>query len=459
MSPSLCFREYLKYRKKSSSSLASEAKPKEDCIMSTNQFTVYQHPKNTKNGRIYRWYYYFYTTEGKKVQKACRECITKEQAEEYVSKLPIPANLKTKGNLIRDIAKDMFMEGSAHMERRKQLGKSVYPLTMKESRRFINIILQQWGDMELKNLLPKTVMAYLFSVNKAGKWKNKFTQILNEVYSEAKWYGCNVSRIETEKFKVTPKKADAFTPSEINLLFKPENFPSHQFYLLFMLCLAAGLRLGEARAVRSKQVIFNKSLIVVDGFIQVDGIRTNYNKKGSPENPKLRIVYLNEVVLNLLKQWITFNQFAPDELIFTKNNKPIRQELAETVFYRALQQAKIIPTALPRPRNKRGEGRQKQIKAKIKCSDNRRLVPHSLRYTYVSMMLNHVTSTDLMPMTGHTSEVHVDYYHHKVLDMTVASLPKNLREATNQMIQWEILKVPQSLETQLELFHEVPKLE
>jgi len=426
--------------------------------MTKNPFTIYQHPKNTKNGKIHRWYYYFYTLEGKKVQKACKKCETRGEAEEYVNNLPVPANLKTRGCLIRDITKDMFLEGSAHVERRKQLGKSIHNVTIKECRGYIHAITQQWGEMELAHLLPETVMAYLFSVQKTGRWKNRFTQVLKEVYTEAKWYGCRVPRIELDTFSNSTKKADALTLNEISLIFQPDNFPSYQFYLLFLLCLAAGLRLGEARAVRAKQIVLEKSLIIVDGFIQVGGERTTYNKKGSPESPKLRIVYLNNVVLNLLKQWMESKQFEPDELLFTKDNKPIRQELAENVFYKTLQRVGIIPTAIPRPKNKRGEGRQKQIKAKIKCPEGRKLVPHSLRYTYVSMMLNHVTTTELMPMMGHTSEVQVDYYHHKVLDMTVASLPKSLREATDSMIQWEILKAPLNPESQPGLLLEAPKM-
>jgi len=281
--------------------------------MTANPFTIYQHPKNTKKGKTYRWYYYFYTLEGKKVQKACKKCETKEEAEEYVTRIPLPANLKTRGCPIKDIARDMFLEGSAHVERRRQLGKSTCPRTMKESRGYLNHIIRQWGDLELAELLPETVMMYLFSVQKTGGWKNRFTQILNEVYSEAKWHGCRAARIDIETFKSTRKKADALTPAEINLMFRPENFPSHQFYLLFTLCLAAGLRLGEARAVKAKQVIFEKSLIIIDGFIQADGTRTTYNKKGSPESPKLRIVLLNDVVLSLLRQWIELNRFEPED--------------------------------------------------------------------------------------------------------------------------------------------------
>ena len=421
--------------------------------MSENFYTIYQHPKITKSGPCRRWYYYYYDQNGKKIQKACRGCKTKEESETYIKNLPTPANYKTSSNLIKDIAGPMFLPGSDHMERRMQLGKSTYQGTVKESRRFINLIISLWGNVELPKLHPEIVMAHLFSVKKSGKWKNKLIEVLYEIYSEAPWYKCRAKKPTLERFNSRSKKADALYPQEVAKLFNPINFPSRQFYLMFLLSLAGGLRLGEARAVKAKQIIFDRHLIIIDGFIQQDGTRTNYTKKGSPEHPRHRIVYLNNTVLDQLRQWIIRNSLQPEDYCFTFNNKIIRQELAENVFYKALQNAKIIPPNEPRPRNKRGQGRQKQIKKKIKPLDNRKLVPHSLRYTYVSMMLQHVTKNSLMPMTGHTSEVMVDYYHKKVLDMTIASLPQDLREATNKMIAWEELKKDQHPEIrQLELF-------
>ena len=416
-------------------------------------FTIYQHPKMTKTGPCHRWYYYYYDQSGKKVQKACKGCKTKEEAEKYVNSLPQPEYAQVKSSLIKDIAGAMFMPGSPHMERRRQLGKSTYDTTIQESRRFINTIISQWGDYELSMLRPEMVMGYLFSVKKSGKWKNKLIEVLNEVFSEAPWYKCRARKLQLEKFSVNTKKADVLSREEIIRFFKPENFQGRQFFMLFLLSLAAGLRLGEARAVRARQIIFEKKLIVVDGFIRSDGTRTTYNKKGSPENPKLRIVYLNASIVDQLRQWIIQNKLGPDDYCFTFNDKPIRQELAENTFYKALQNAGILPPPEPRPRNLRGQGRQKQIKKKVKHPDNRKLVPHSLRYTYVTMMLHHVSKANLAPMTGHTSAAMVDYYHRKVLDMTIASLPQGLREATDCMFQWdEVIKYPYPQNLQLELF-------
>lgn len=421
--------------------------------MQENAFTIYQHLKFTKEGPGHRWYYYYYDENGKKVQKACKGCATRDEALAYVNNLPVPTSLRKQSNLIKDIAGDMFLAGSDHMERRKQLGKSTYQGTVKESRKFIELILSQWGNVELGKLQPEMVMQYLFSKERSGKWKNKLIDVLYEIYSEAPWHKCRAKKIPLDKFIVRSKKADSFSNAELGRLFTPENFPAHQFYLMFLLCLAGGLRLGEARAVRAKQFIFNKGLVIIDGFIKTNGERTNYCKKGSPDNPRQRIVFINGVVMDQLRQWIIQNGIEPEELCFTRDGKSIRQELAENVFYKALQNAKILPMPEPKPRNQRGEGRKKQDKAKVKSPDGRRLVPHSLRFTYVSMMLTQVTTPDLMPMTGHTSEAMVDYYHHKVLDMTIASLPQGLRDATDKMLSWEMFRKAQHPGIrQLELF-------
>ena len=54
--------------------------------MSANGLNVYQHPKTTKNGMEHRWYYYYYDLGGKKFQKACKGCVTRGEAESYISR-------------------------------------------------------------------------------------------------------------------------------------------------------------------------------------------------------------------------------------------------------------------------------------------------------------------------------------------------------------------------------------
>jgi integrase len=256
--------------------------------------------------------------------------------------------------LIRDITKDMYILGSAHIGRREQLGKSIDHETMVECRRFIKRIIGLWGGLKLEALGVDIVMPYLFSLDRSGKWKNRFLEVLGEVFRESAWYKCPVPKPAFHRFATNYKKADIFTTAELDRFFKPENFVFYQFYLFFLLCLSGGLRLGEVRAVQAKQIIFERKILIVDGFCRRDGIRTVYNKKGSPDNPKFRLVYLPELTLEKMENWIKDNAIGPEDFCFTMDRRPIRQEMAESVFYRALQTAGFIP--LPEKKRKGGQG-------------------------------------------------------------------------------------------------------
>jgi integrase len=276
-------------------------------------------------------------------------------------------------------------------------------------------------------------MDRLFLVDRSGKWKNRLLDVLGEVFTEAPRYGCKAPKPAFQRFSANSKKADIFSTEELDKIFQIENFPSEQFYLFFLLCLSGGMRLGEIRAVRAKQIIFDRKILIIDGFCKKDGRRTVYNKKGTPDNPKFRLVYLPDITLAKIDAWIRQNAIGSDDLCFTVDGRPIRQETAEDVFYRALQAAGIIPRPEPAPKNKRGAGRKKQHREHLKPSDGRKLVPHSLRYTYVSRMRRELTAAELQPMTGHTSVEMVDYYNRKVLDMAIASLPQKGKAASDTL--------------------------
>jgi hypothetical protein len=58
-----------------------------------NPYHVFNKPKKNRAGeRFYRWYYYFYDQNGKKIQKACRGCRTRPGAENFVRSIPSEVN-------------------------------------------------------------------------------------------------------------------------------------------------------------------------------------------------------------------------------------------------------------------------------------------------------------------------------------------------------------------------------
>jgi integrase len=336
---------------------------------------------------------------------------------------------------IGDIAQNMYIPESAHMNRRIQLGKAIQLETLAECRRFIKVIIGLWGDMPIQALAVDHVMPYLFNVQKSGSWKNRFLEVLGEIYSEAAWYNCKVTKPAFQRFVLNYKKADIFTTEELDRLFKPENFSNEMFYLFFLLCLSGGLRLGEVRAVRVKQIIFERKVLIVDGFCKMNGSRTMYNKTGSPDNPRFRIVYLPDLTLGKLAAWVKSGELQDDDFCFTQEGKPVRPERAQREFYRALQKTGMIPYPAKRVRakSKSSTGRNRISQAHQKPLDGRKLVPHSLRYTYVSRMRRELAAKELQPMTGHTSEAMVDYYNRRTLDLALAALPASAGEAANTL--------------------------
>ena len=410
------------------------------------EFHTFRKPVKGRNGRIvHRWYYYWIDAAGKQHQKTCKGCRNRSEAENYIRDLAPPPDTalaalvpgpdtKDQAVTIGEIAQNMYIPGSAHLNRRIQLGREIQIETLNECRRFILSIIGLWGDVPLRDLGVDHVMPYLFNIEKSGRWKNRFLEVLGEIYSEAAWYKCKVTKPEFRRFKPNSKKADIFTTTELERLFRPENFPNEMFYLFFLLCLSGGLRLGEVRAVRVKQIIFDRKVLIVDGFCKMNGVRTTYNKKGSPDNPRLRIVYLPDLTLGKLEAWIAAQGIGEDDFCFTMNGRPVRPETAGRVFYAVLQKTGFIPRRPKKEvRGKYGEGRQRGSQANQKPIDGRKLVPHSLRYTYVSRMRRELTAAELQPMTGHTTVEMVDYYNRKVIDMALASLPRNGKAAADSL--------------------------
>jgi integrase len=360
-------------------------------------YRIFRKPRMKKGKRTRHWYYY-YLEEGRQVQKSCKNCRTRVEAEAYIRALP--PRRKDKDLLIRTVAETMYIPGGPHMNRRLELGKPLTDSSMAEARVKIRLIISEWGDKTLDSLTVEEVGKYLFSKAKSGSWKRNFLKVLREIYTDAGWYGSRVQTPIFPKFAKNVKKADVLTTEELNRLFKPENFPTYEAYLFFLLSVGAGLRIGEAAAVRARQVIFEYKALIVDGFCRPNGERMKYNKKGTEEHPRARAVPLSEFVIGLMRDHIVQNNIDPESLCFRSardRGRAIGFRYAGRVFASALAKAKIE-------------------------TGMRRLVPHSLRYTYVTQVRRELPSEIVMKMAGHINIETTEYYNKKVLDSTLKKL-------------------------------------
>jgi len=110
--------------------------------MSNLHYHAFNPPKKLADGKtVHRWYYYWTDNTGRKIQKSCgKDVKSRQAAENYIRTLPPPesrgasqAQPSAMDLTVAEIARDMFVPGSTHLERRRQLKnrfrtKLLYPI-------------------------------------------------------------------------------------------------------------------------------------------------------------------------------------------------------------------------------------------------------------------------------------------------------------------------------------------
>lgn len=342
--------------------------------------------KDTKSGskNKVRWYYWYLDPITKKrIQKVCKNCTTKKEAQDFIESLSGLGILSK--HKIKDIAQNMYQSDSKHLARCNQTGHIMTETTLIENRRYIKRICETFGEMNIEDLRACDVLQYLLTLPYKSSWKNHYISVLTEVFVEANWNGISVSKLTFSKFYSTPRKADILEQHEIAQLFQRKNFKDEKAYLFYLLELSAGLRIGETRAFRPCQMLGN-GLVLVNGFLDKNtNERKNYNKSGSEENPKWRIAIIPHSTEELILDYIKRNQIDSEELIFATNNIPMTLKNLRKKFSDAIANSGIDVAG-------------------------RKITSHSLRYTYVTMMRSVCDADIVRQMAGHSTMRMTDYY-------------------------------------------------
>lgn len=291
----------------------------------------------------------------------------------------------------------MFVVGGKHIARLEKLGKHLSENTIKNYRNYINLIVEQFGNLTLEELNIPLVNGYLMDIkDKSGSWKNSYLECLAHVYKEAQWHtNKTVIKPDFPRFARNSKKADIFTGEELVRFFDGKYWDDFELkdYLLFLCVVSCGLRLGEARAIKVKQFIPESRCLVVDGFCKRDGTRTGYNKKGNDEDTKLRVTLVPDSTLETMMNYIRRHDYSAEEFVFQDDyGNPLPQDHLELVFKTIIKKAGIDRTG-------------------------RRLVPHSFRFTYVTRMRREIAGETVRKLVGHSAIEMTDYY-------TRASIPE-----------------------------------
>lgn len=199
-----------------------------------------------------------------------------------------------------------------------------------------------------------------------------------------------------------------FTKEELEKFLAVENWPRYEYFLFFNLMASCGLRIGETRAVRPCQFLWDDNVLVVDGFCKQDGKRTNFNKKGSDDDRKVRITPLPNSIARLVKDFIRRKNIQEHEFVFTRQDgTPFIAPKLDKAFRFALKRAGI-------------------------CKSARRLIPHSLRYTYVTWMRSSVDIEQVRKIVGHNSADMTEYYTRFSLEYGIKGISESFA-AANQL--------------------------
>lgn len=365
--------------------------------------------ENPERFRNPRFFYTYVDEQEKRHKKLCPvECKSYEDAQKFIRNVTI---VSESPYLISSIAKDMYLKNGTHLKRLADFGKILCDLTIKQKRYMIELIISQFGNRNIFDIKASEIENYLINDTSHGNsWKNSYLETFGAIYEETEWLAKNCPKPAFHKFVRNSKKADIFSIKELEEFFKFSNWTSYDEWLLFRVIFFCGLRISEARALRPCQFIWDSKIVIINGFCKANGERTNYNKKGSEDDPKNRVVILPDELIVLLRKYIRKNKIKSRDFLFKYNNKPFRREFLETEFKRVVNRSSINV-------------------------GNRKIVPHSLRFSYVTLMRRETDIEQVKKLVGHNSIAMTEYYTRFDIKTSIESLKNESYLAVNNLLQ------------------------
>lgn len=356
-----------------------------------------------------KWIFYYFAGNSKKT-RICRGCKTREEAEAYAAAL---GKKKLNVYLVKEIAKDMFCLNGEHILRLQGFGRKLDEKTILQKRYVTNLICKDFGEKDIRKIPIRDIENFLINDKKhSGSWKNFYLETFASIYEETKWKcPVHVPKPRFQRFLRNSKKADILSTEELAAILRPECWKAYPEYILFSCIAACGLRIGEARALQLKQFLFDEKILIINGFCKYDGTKTNYNKKGSADDDKIRVVPIPDSTINIIKKYLISKEIIDgNAYLFTdKYGCPLTQRHLEDSFKTALKKAGIL-------------------------TNDRKIVPHSLRFTYVTRMRRGLSIEKVQRIVGHSSIEMTQYYTRSSIPELIAAVQGSFEQANNLFI-------------------------
>jgi len=311
---------------------------------------------------------------------------------------------------VGEFAKDMFLEGAAHLKRWTEKGFILKPQTIDQHRRhLVNYLLPGFGKTPLDKIRTAKVEDYLLDQKLSNSSRNTILYTLKLIMQEAKREGIIDMVPEFEPFKRASKRQNVLSSEELAALFpdnekdlisiwkRPDDMRKERdeialmFGTLFCVAVSAGMRSGEIRALFEEQVSIANSGLMIDRAVDQRGI-IGLLKKGTEEDPRSRAVLIPDKSLKMLERWLDRVPKCPEfpGLVFPYRNKMVSGWYILDRFQFGLDRLGID-------------------------HKKRRLTVHCLRYTYNTHMKTKLPGDVLREFLGHRSVGMTDHYDNPIL--------------------------------------------
>ena len=363
------------------------------------------------------FYYYWFEEGNKRIIRTCgRACTGKKEAVAYLESLlkqeldGVKQKSSLQNSTMEEFAKDMFIEGAAHLERWKEKGHILKPQTIAQHRRhLVKYLLPQFGKLTLDKIRPDEVDDYMLEKRLSNSCRNTIVYTLKLVLKEAKRKRIIDMVPEFEPFARSSKRQNVLSTEELAALFpydekelirvwkRPEEMRKERdeialmFGTLFCVTVSAGMRSGEIRALYRDKVSIPNSGLVIDRAIDDRGI-IGPLKKATDEDPRSRAVIIPDFTMKMLERWLTRVPKCPQypDLLFPYRGKPVATYYLLDRFRFGLDRMGID-------------------------HEKRRLTVHCLRYTYNTRMKTILSAETLREFIGHRSIGMTDHYDNPIL--------------------------------------------
>jgi integrase len=384
--------------------------------------------KYTRRGKTV-WYYHYTDSQGVRHKKSTGHSV-KWKAEQYVDQLRAKDERNQGVPLFREFASAFFGDGCPYLRYKK-----LKPSTIDKHRRWLdNYLLPRFGDHLLSDIKPHSVEQWLdtlvYSATKDGPQeplknssKSELLGTLRIILTEAHRNDLiqAIPLFRNPIRSVDASRKDIFTDEELKILF-PESIPSLievwkpekakepervslMLGVLFAVSVSAGLRNGEARALRRENLLLEQGGLTVTGQLDMEGKLVD-PKKATQENRKHRAVPLPERTMKLLQYWLDYDK--PDEWLFTLNDEPTRREWLQRRLKRTIQKQRALVI--------------KNAPDSQVFSPERNLTSHSFRYTYNTKMESMLPGATVRLLMGHDQESMTSHYSNPQLSQRLREL-------------------------------------